>query len=77
MLILEKKSKEHRHPLRNGNVAASAIAEHTLSTGHGMVSAMQAFVTCIQTVLYAVDKALYGHNVLHSVVIDSAYTYNT
>ena len=33
---LKLRLKEHRRALRNGDVAASAIAEHTLSTGHGM-----------------------------------------
>ena len=32
---LKLRLQEHCHALRNGDVAASAIAEHTLTTGHG------------------------------------------
>ena len=28
--------KEHRRALRNGDMAASALAEHTLTAGHGV-----------------------------------------
>ena len=33
---LKHRLKEHQHALRNGDVAASALAEHALVAGHGI-----------------------------------------
>ena len=33
---LKHRLKEHQRALRNGDVAASALAEHTLVAGHGI-----------------------------------------
>ncbi len=33
---LKHRLKEHRHALRNGDMAVSALAEHALTAGHGV-----------------------------------------
>ena len=33
---LKQRLKEHRRALKNGDVAASALAEHALTAGHGI-----------------------------------------
>ena len=33
---LKHRLKEHQHALRNGDVSASALAEHALMAGHGI-----------------------------------------